>query len=69
MQRHGVLTRLNAVFSRDGSRKRYVQHRFDELGGEVYRWFADREAVLYLCGNKRTMGRDVKTTLELIAAR
>lgn len=62
----GLLTRLNTVFSRDTPEKKYVQQLLLENSKELFEWIQDREAVVYLCGNKRTMGKDVKQTLEQI---
>ncbi|MBZ0244125.1 MAG: flavodoxin domain-containing protein, partial [Bacteroidales bacterium] len=62
----GLLTRLSTVFSRDTPEKKYVQQLLLENSKELFEWIQDREAVVYLCGNKRTMGKDVKQTLEQI---
>ncbi len=72
LERHlesGLLTRVDTAFSRDSEEKVYVQHRLEAAGREVYRWLSERGAYIYLCGNKRSMGKDVKDTLENILAR
>ncbi len=64
----GLLTRLNTSFSRDGAGKEYVQHQLYSNSEEIYDWIKNRKAVVYVCGNKRTMGRDVKLCFERIIA-
>jgi len=64
----GILTRLNTAFSRDQAEKIYVQHQMLENSKELFHWINDRNAEIYLCGNKRTMGKDVRETLALIIA-
>jgi sulfite reductase (NADPH) flavoprotein alpha-component len=64
----GVLTRLNTAFSRDQREKIYVQHLLLENSKEIFQWIHQREAEVYICGNKRTMGKDVKETLGKIVA-
>lgn len=65
----GLLTRLNTAFSRDQSEKVYVQHQMLENSGALFEWIDQKQAIVYLCGNKRTMGKDVKQTLEEIISR
>jgi sulfite reductase (NADPH) flavoprotein alpha-component len=64
----GLLTRLNTAFSRDDTSHRYVQHHLLEHSKEVFDWIHHKNAVIYVCGNKRTMGQDVKLCLEQIIA-
>ena len=64
----GLLTRLDTSFSRDGAGKRYVQHSLMDHSSEIYDWIRHKNAVVYICGNKRTMGQDVKSCLEQIIA-
>lgn len=64
----GTLSRLSTAFSRDQSEKIYVQHRMMENSKELFRWINERDAEIYICGNKRTMGKDVRETLALIIA-
>ncbi|MFA6229393.1 MAG: assimilatory sulfite reductase (NADPH) flavoprotein subunit [Rhodanobacter sp.] len=64
----GALTRLDLAFSRDASRKIYVQHRLREQGRELYAWLRDG-AHLYVCGDSAHMARDVhEALLEIIAS-
>jgi len=60
----GLLSRLNTAFSRDQKEKEYVQDQLLEHRKEIYDWIENKKAVVYICGNKRTMGQDVKTCLQ-----
>jgi sulfite reductase (NADPH) flavoprotein alpha-component len=62
----GLLTRLNTAFSRDQADKVYVHHLMLSHRQEIYRWIHQKEAAIYICGNKRTMGRSVKEALQSI---
>lgn len=63
----GVLTNLDVAFSRDGSKKVYVQHRMMERAREIYSWLEDG-AYFYVCGDEKAMARDVHNALiELVA--
>lgn len=64
----GLLTKLNTAFSRDSKRKEYVQHKLREHSKELFEWIHKRNATIYVCGNKWTMGKDVKTCLEQIVS-
>jgi sulfite reductase (NADPH) flavoprotein alpha-component len=66
--KNGLLTKLNTAFSRDGDKKEYVQHQLLNHSKELFEWIDKRNAVIYLCGNKWTMGKDVKTCLEQIVS-
>jgi sulfite reductase (NADPH) flavoprotein alpha-component len=65
----GLLTHWHTAFSRDQMDKIYVQHRMLEHSAELFKWMDQRGAVVYLCGNKRTMGYSVKEALAGIIAR
>jgi sulfite reductase (NADPH) flavoprotein alpha-component len=67
-RKKGVLSKLNTAFSRDQKDKIYVQHHMLEHSIELFDWIHNRDAVVYICGNKRTMGKDVKDTVEKIIA-
>ena len=58
----GVLTKVNAAFSRDQQKKVYVQHKMIEQGEELYHWLTSG-AFLYVCGSKDPMCSDVENTL------
>jgi sulfite reductase (NADPH) flavoprotein alpha-component len=61
-QRDGVLTKLDAAFSRDGAQKVYVQHKMLEHSKELYEWI-QKGAYFYVCGDKEYMAKDVNETL------
>ena len=63
----GVLTRLNAAFSRDEVDKVYVQHKMLAHGKALWEWMQDG-AYVYVCGDEQHMARDVDATLRRIAA-
>ncbi|MEP6899761.1 MAG: assimilatory sulfite reductase (NADPH) flavoprotein subunit [Rhodanobacter sp.] len=58
----GSLHRLDLAFSRDGSRKIYVQDRLREHGAELYAWLQNG-AHLYVCGDSAHMAKDVHAAL------
>jgi sulfite reductase (NADPH) flavoprotein alpha-component len=58
----GLLTRIDAAFSRDQAHKRYVQDVVSERAAELAGWL-ERGAHLYLCGGL-AMGRAVERALE-----
>lgn len=62
----GLLTKLSTAFSRDQKDKIYVHHLMIEQGEEIFRWIEEKKAVVYICGNKRTMGKSVRLALEEI---
>jgi len=61
----GVLDRLDAVFSRDQPKRRYVQDRLLEAGDEVRTW-VNNGAAIYVCGSLQGMGRGVDAALSHI---
>lgn len=64
----GSLSLMDAVFSRDGASKTYVQHRLLERGYEVFAWLEDG-AHVYLCGDAKGMAPAVHQALvEIVAA-
>jgi len=63
--RDGTLTRLTTAFSRDQSKKLYVQHRMIEHSAELFQWLQDG-AYFYVCGDATRMARDVDTALHRI---
>ena len=66
--RKGVLTRLDAAFSRDRSTPRaYVQDRLRAAGKDVYGWL-EGGACLYVCGDAEQMAPDVNAALVDIVA-
>jgi sulfite reductase (NADPH) flavoprotein alpha-component len=57
----GTLHRMDVAFSRDQSKKIYVQHRLREHGRDVFDWL-ENGAHLYVCG-ATSMARDVEAAL------
>ncbi|MCL6616187.1 MAG: assimilatory sulfite reductase (NADPH) flavoprotein subunit [Anoxybacillus ayderensis] len=66
--KNGVLTKMDVAFSRDTKEKVYVQHRMIEQSKELFRWL-EEGAVVYVCGDKQRMARDVHETLIHIIAK
>lgn len=58
----GLLTRLDLAFSRDQSKKIYVQSRMLEQGAELYAWL-EQGAYFYVCGDASRMAKDVDKAL------
>jgi sulfite reductase (NADPH) flavoprotein alpha-component len=63
----GVLSRIDLTFSRDQHEKIYVQHRMWEARRELYAWLRDG-AFVYVCGDAKTMAKDVHAMLLAIIA-
>ncbi|MER2128640.1 assimilatory sulfite reductase (NADPH) flavoprotein subunit [Solibacillus sp. FSL H8-0523] len=61
----GTLTELSVAFSRDTEQKVYVQHRLQENVHELYKWLQEG-AVVYVCGDKKTLAVGVDQTLQTI---
>ncbi len=61
-RKDGVLTRLEAAFSRDTAQKVYVQHKMLENSKELFEWL-ENGAYFYVCGDKQYMAKDVHETL------
>ena len=64
--KNGALHRLDLAFSRDATKKIYVQDRLRECGRELFAWL-DGGARLYVCG-ATAMGKGVHTTLVEVLA-
>lgn len=63
----GTITNLSLAFSRDSDQKVYVQHKMMGQAKEFFTWI-EAGAILYVCGAKDPMSRDVENTLlEIIA--
>jgi sulfite reductase (NADPH) flavoprotein alpha-component len=58
----GSLSKLDLAFSRDTPEKVYVQHRVWERRRELIEWL-DAGAYFYVCGDAKTMAKDVRATL------
>jgi len=66
--KRGQLHQLSVAWSRDGARRRYVQHLIAEQARELVGWI-DAGAHLYVCGDAKRMARDVETALTEAIAR
>jgi len=62
MEKDGLLTKLHTAFSRDQSKKVYVQDRMQENAEDVYAWL-ERGAYFYVCGDASRMAKDVELAL------
>ena len=62
----GLLTRLDAAFSRDGAAKVYVQHKMLARAAEFWKWVREGASV-YVCGDEKRMAKDVDAALRRIA--
>ena len=60
-----LLTRLDLAFSRDGTKKVYVQDRLQENAGELWDWL-QAGAHFYICGDAKRMALDVEATLRKV---
>ena len=58
----GSLTRMDLAFSRDTPDKLYVQHRIWEQRQDLVDWL-DHGAYFYVCGDARSMAKDVRAAL------
>jgi sulfite reductase (NADPH) flavoprotein alpha-component len=56
------LTRMDVAFSRDQPEKAYVHHRLWQRRRDVIDWL-DGGAFLYVCGDAKSMAKDVRTAL------
>ncbi len=63
----GLLTRMDAAFSRDGTNKVYVQHLMQKHGAEIWHWLQDG-AHIYVCGDEARMAKDVHAALITLIA-
>ena len=63
----GALSRIDVAFSRDQPEKIYVQNRIDARADELRGWVNDG-AHIYVCGDEKTMARDVEAALTRVLA-
>jgi len=67
-QSTGVLNKINLAWSRDTTKKNYVQHELKKEASEFIQWI-EGGAYVYVCGNKDPMSTDVEVTIiELLSA-
>jgi len=61
----GTLTKMDVAFSRDTDKKIYVQHKIEEQAQAFYEWL-EQGAVIYVCGDEKSMAADVDQTIRRI---
>lgn len=61
----GTLSQMHIAFSRDTDKKIYVQHKLEENAANFYEWL-EQGAVIYVCGNEKSMAADVDATIHRI---
>lgn len=61
-QQQGVLTRMDWVFSRDQSERKYVQDRLRECADDLRTWI-NEGAAIYVCGSLEGMASGVEAAL------
>lgn len=61
----GTLSQMHVAFSRDTEKKVYVQHKLQEHAASFYEWL-QQGAVIYVCGDKKSMAADVDATIHQI---
>lgn len=61
----GTLSQMHIAFSRDTDKKIYVQHKIEENAANFYEWL-EQGAVIYVCGDKKSMAADVDAAIHRI---
>jgi len=61
----GTLSQMHIAFSRDTDKKIYVQHKIEENAANFYEWL-EQGAVIYVCGDEKSMAADVDATIHRI---
>ena len=61
-KRKGILTHLDLAFSRDQPTPNHIHERMLDKSTEIIQWI-NEDAVIYVCGNKRTMAKSVRQAL------
>ncbi|MGE7795779.1 assimilatory sulfite reductase (NADPH) flavoprotein subunit [Lysinibacillus fusiformis] len=61
----GTLSQMHIAFSRDTDKKIYVQHKLEENAADFYEWL-EQGAVIYVCGDEKSMAVDVDATIHRI---
>jgi sulfite reductase (NADPH) flavoprotein alpha-component len=61
----GTLSQCDLVFSRDSTRRQYVQHRLEEATSQVLNWVMQDRATIFVCGGLK-MGAAVHAVLQKI---
>eukprot|EP00548_Thalassiothrix_antarctica_P014480 CAMPEP_0194168656 /NCGR_PEP_ID=MMETSP0154-20130528/3535_1 /TAXON_ID=1049557 /ORGANISM="Thalassiothrix antarctica, Strain L6-D1" /LENGTH=669 /DNA_ID=CAMNT_0038879835 /DNA_START=82 /DNA_END=2088 /DNA_ORIENTATION=+ len=65
MKKSGLINEIYVAFSRETSKKVYVQHLLEKNAGETWNLIGKQNAYIYVCGGVR-MGSDVRETLRRI---
>eukprot|EP00957_Ditylum_brightwellii_P032682 2477570-Ditylum_brightwellii.AAC.1 len=66
-QKEGTLNKLQVAFSRETTKRVYVQHLLAEDAREIWMMIDEQKASIYVCGAKK-MGSDVTNTIKWIAS-
>jgi sulfite reductase (NADPH) flavoprotein alpha-component len=64
----GTLAQMDIAFSRDSDKKIYVQHKIEEKAQAFYEWL-EQGAIIYVCGDEKSMAADVDQTIRQIIER
>jgi sulfite reductase (NADPH) flavoprotein alpha-component len=64
--RDGILTRFDCAWSRDQTRKIYVQHKMLDYASDIWKWIDSEDAHFFVCGDARRMAKDVDAALRKI---
>ena len=62
----GVLDRFDPAFNLDPDGGGFVQERMVAHGADLLAWLSDRDAVLYACGRRATVGAGTRSALQTI---
>lgn len=55
-----VLTKWVTAFSRFEDNVVYVTHKIKEMGSEIYDYMMNKNAIFYICGDAKTMAKDLR---------
>ncbi|XP_030764571.1 methionine synthase reductase [Sitophilus oryzae] len=61
--KNGTLTKLFTSFSRESTKKCYVQHELLKNGSEIVNLLLNKKANLFICGNAKTTVKSVRETI------
>ena len=66
---NGIITELNLAFSRDQPEKVYVTHLLEKKSQETWDIIGKRNGHIYVCGEARSMAKNVNQILKSIIMR